>query len=271
MAAYSGALTRSAHYAFRPPVPGVDPRHEHPDPQPDPFSPQPDTPPAQTGDVWQPEQVSAHTEMQDQTIHHWGAGIQQPVPSNVDSEQRDIAAQLRMLAAHAVELFRPDTYVPYRHATQGHHIQYVDGRPPVNAGQSVSDDMAYLVMGRNSYDQTNAPTEVYSAGDSNVGRYRLGVNIEDWGLYDNPVGKYGQDAQLRAYEGMTPQFPVDKPAVADAAPYTPPSSGTTTWTLPHFQVPSMFTLPTETALTDYEVATQPPAPAPSEFSDGGRM
>lgn len=271
MGAYSGALTRSATFAFRPPVLGVDPRHEHPDPQPDPFSPQPDTPPAQTGDVWQPEDVSAHTEMRDEPIHHWGAGVQQPVPSNVYSDQRNVAAQLRMLASSAVQRFRPDTRVPYRHATQGHHIQYVPGREPVNAGSTVPDDMAYLVMGRNSYDQTNLPNEVYgSGGEGNVGRYRLGVDIEDWGLYETPTGRFGQDAELRAYESLHPQFPVDKPPIANPAPQTPSSSGTTNWLTPAFGSASLFSLPAETALTDYELATEAPATA-SEFDDGGRM
>ncbi|MYS19160.1 hypothetical protein GA0115240_105811 [Streptomyces sp. DvalAA-14] len=271
MAAYSGALLRSAsaHFASRPPVPGVDPRHEHPDPDPDPFQPVPETPPAQTGDVWSPQDASAYTEMRDAPITHAGE-FERPVPSNVHRWQRDIAWQARLMAAHAVQLFRPDTYVPYKHATQGQHIAYVQGNSPQNAGSTVSDDMAYLVMGRNSYDQTNGVTEVYGQEEGGNGRYRLGTRIEDWGLYEYPMGKFGQDAELRAYTGLEPQFPVDKPNVEDPAPYTPASSGTARWQLPTFQTPSFFSLPTETVMTDYEQATDVPAPV-SDFVDDGRM
>jgi hypothetical protein len=269
MAAYTGALTRSAHFAFRPPVPGIDPRHEHPDPDPDPFDPRPETPDGQTGDVWQPDEMSTYTEMRAGEIRHT-TELQPPVPSNIYSDQRDIAWQDRWLTNHARVLYRPETHPVYKHATQGLHIAYVPGREPQNAGSTVPDDMAYLVMGRNSYDQTNEPNEVYgSGGESNVGRYRLGVRIEEWGLYEYHLPQ-GQDAELRAYTGLEPQFPVDKPAVEDPAPYTPSSSGTTRWNQPIWQDPSMFALPSETAMTDYMIANEQPAPV-SQFDDGGRM
>jgi hypothetical protein len=273
MGAYSGALLRTAtaHYASRPSVPGVDPRHEHPDPQPDPFDPKPDTPAGQTGDVWQDQEQSNYTEMRAGMAGHT-AQLQPPVPSNVYGDQRDTAWQDRWLTNHAVEAYRPDLYAPYKHAEQGLHIQYVEGREPQNAGSTVPDDMAYLVMGRNSYDQTNQPNEVYgSGGESNVGRYRLGVRIEDWGLYEYHLPQ-GQDAELRAYTGLQPAFPVDKPPVENPAPYTPSSSGTARWNLPAFQDPSMFALPSETSMTDYMIASDQDGGAPaSEFDDGGRM
>lgn len=273
MAAYSGALTRAAHTAFRPPVPGINPEHEHPEPDPDIFAPTPEGVQEQgpTGDVWQPADDPTYSDMRDADIHHWTA-LQDPVPSGVPSGPAGIAATVRMLANHARELFRPDTYVPYKHATQGHHIQYVEGRRPQNAGSSVPDDMGYLVVGRtgrNSYDLTNQPNEVYSQEPGGGGRYRLGTNIENWGLYEFPT-QQGQDAWLRGYTGLVPQFPVDKPRVEDSAPYTPNSSGTTTWVMPTFQVPSMFSLPSETAITDYTTATEEEEP-PAQFDDGGRM
>lgn len=269
MGAYSGALVRSAHFAFKPPVPGVDPRHEHPAPDPDPFSPVPDTPPGQSGDVWQHTDAAPHTEMQAPAFTHT-ADLIAPVPSNVYAYERDQAWQDGWLANHSQEHFRPDVYPTYKHADQGHHIQYVPGREPQNAGSTVPEDMAYLVMGRNSYDQTNQPNEVYgSGGESNVGRYRLGMRIENWGLYQF-FTKQGQDAELRAYTGLQPAFPVDKPRIEDSAPYTPNSSGTTRWNLPLFRDPSLFSLPSETAMTDYTIASEP-APAYSEFDDGGRL
>lgn len=266
MAAYTGALTRSAHFDFRPPVPGVDPQHEQAVEKPDIFAEVPDTPPAQTGDVWLPSDPSSQTEMRADRIHHTADG-QQPVPSDVPSWQRDMAFQARMLAVHAAELFRPDTYPVYKHAGQGRHIEYVEGRAPVNAGSTVPDNMSYLVMGKNSYDQTNGTSEVYSAEPS--GRYRLGARYENWGLYDFYT-KQGQDAQLRAYTGLAPQFPVDKPAIADPTPSTPSSSGTTRWLSSAFQSPSLFSLPSETSMTDYETATEDQG-AGGQFDDGGRM
>ena len=270
MGAYSGALSNSAHFAFRPPVPGIDPRHEHPAPEPDPFDPQPDVVEGQTGDVWQPADDPAYSEMRADRISHT-TQLQQAVPSNVYSDQRDIAAQMRMIANHVIELFRPDTYPPYRHADQGLHIQYVQGREPVNAGSTVPDDMAYLVAGRNSYDQTNGISEVYAAEEGGGGRYRLGTGIEEWGLYEFWL-KQGQDGELRAYEGLRPQFPVDKPPVEDPAPYTPPSSGTTNWMGSVFRTPMSFALPSESVMTDYMIASDSDeTEQASDFEDGGRL
>jgi hypothetical protein len=249
--AYSGALQRAAHFAFRPPVPGVSPEHEHPDSKPDPFSPVPAVDPAGVaGDVFEPEDFSVHTEMQQIPIDHWGH-LQPPVPSNVPAEVAGLATTARMLANHSAVLYRPDTYAPYRHGDQGRSIEYVDGRMPWQAGETVPEDMAYLVMGRNAYDQTQAPNEVYSADQ---GRYRMGVAIQDFASY-RPFQKVGQDAELRAYTGLVPDLnPMDKATVPGAAPYTPAMSGAS-YVTPAFQIPSMFGLPTETALTDYEAST----------------
>jgi hypothetical protein len=249
--AYSGALQRAAHFAFKPPVPGVNPEHEHPSPEPDPFNPVPaQEAGAVAGDVFQPEDVPVHTEMRQDVIDHWGH-LQAPVPSNVPRETAGLAATARMLANHSQVLYRPNTYAPYKHAEQGRSISFTDGRMPWQAGETVPDDMAYLVMGKNAYDQTQQPNEVYSADQ---GRYRLGVGITDFGLYQS-FQKIGQDAELRAYTGLTADLsPIEKPTVQDAAPYTPAVSGSS-YVTPAFQVPSMFALPTETALTDYEATT----------------
>jgi hypothetical protein len=271
MGAYSGALIRSAHFAHRPPVPGVDPRHEHPDPQPDPFDPRPDTPAGQTGDVWQPTDAAAHTEMVLPGVRH-DAGLRPPVPSNVYSDQRDAAWQEGWLNNHSQVRYRPDSYPVYKHADQGLHIAYVQGREPQNAGGDVPDDMAYLVMGRNSYDRTNQPSLVYSAEEGGGSRYRLGTRVEEWGLYEYHLPQ-GQDAQLRAYTGLEPQFPVDKPNISDPAPYSPSTSGTARWLLPAFAVPSAWGLPSETEMTDYTMATGGALDqgAAGAFDDGARM
>lgn len=249
--AYSGALVRAAHFAHRPPVPGVNPEHEHPDPDPDPFQPVVQAEPgAVAGDVFQPEDIPVQTEMQQRPFDHWGH-LQPPVPSSVPREVAGLAATARMLANHSAVDYRPDQYPVYKHGDQGRSIQFVGGRGPWQSGESVPDEMAYLVMGKNAYDQTNGMTEVYSADQ---GRYRLGVGITDFGVY-NPNTKLGQDAELRAYTGLTPDLnPMDKPVVENAAPYTGAVSNAS-YVTPAFQVPSMFALPSETAMTEYEAST----------------
>lgn len=264
--AYSGALQRSAHFAFRPPVPGVNPEHERPDPEPDPFDPAPEGVQPAAFDVWQDRDHSAHTEMQQRPFSHWGY-LQQPVPSGVQRDVAGTAATARMIENHRQVDYRPDQYAPYKHATQGRSIEFVTGRGSLESGEQIADDMAYLAMGTNAYDLTNQPNEVYSADQ---GRYRLGTDINQFGLYDFWTLQ-GQDAQLRAYTGLSPDFPADKPRVEDSAPYVPNSAGTTTWILDQFQVPSMFGVPSETSVTDYEAAGSGDYFAPSEFDEGGRM
>lgn len=249
---YTGAATRAAHFAHRPPVPGINPEHEKPDPDPDPFQPSTQAPAGGvTGDVFQPEDYSVHTEMQDRPVSHW-AFLQPPVPSNVQVEVSGIAATARMVANHACIDYRPDQYPTYKHGDQGRSIEFVNGRMPWQAGETVSDEMAYLVMGKNAYDQTQQPNEVYSADQ---GRYRMGVGITDFGQYTFGQQKVGQDAELRAYTGLEPAFPVDKPQPTDTHPYTPNSVGTANFLTPAFQIPSMFAPAGETAVTDYEAST----------------
>jgi hypothetical protein len=268
MTAYTGYLTRMAHFSNAHDVaPGVNPEHEHPHPDPDIFDPRPDTPTAQAGDVWSPAEVGFASEMRVQPVEHWFNG-QLAVPTNVPYGMAQQAMQDRMMVDHEQANYRPDTIRLYQHASEGESIEFVKGRAPWNAGVSLPDNAAYLANGKNSYDQTNGVTEVYSADE---GRYRLGTKINLFGKYQFPIGKFGQDAQLRAYTGLTPILPVDKPRVVDSAPYTPNSSGTTTWTTPQWQVPSMFALPSETASTDYVVASSDQPQAYTGFSDEERL
>lgn len=270
MAAYTGALQRAAHFAYRPPVPGINPEHEHPAPDPDPFQPPP--PGAggagQAGDIWQPSDLPLHTEWRVGPRPHT-TPLQPPVPLNVHSGQRDTAQQTRMLANHGPVDYRPDSYPAYKHGGQGRTLDFVDGRMPLEAGITVPENASYLVAGKNAFDYTNPGNEVYAGDSANVGRYRLGKSVEDFGRYEFWT-KQGQDAWLRAYTGLSPDMPVDKPRVENSAPYTPNSSGTTTWTLSQWQVPSMFALPSETSLTDYQAANEAPG-ATDAFDDGGRL
>jgi hypothetical protein len=269
MAAYTGALTRSAHYSFRPPVPGINPDHEHPHAEPDPFSPVPDSAGQGIGGtVWQPGDLPVHTDMVVAARPHT-TPLQPPVPSNVHQAQANLAATSRMLANHSRVEYRPDTVPVYRHATQGRTLDYVPGRMPLEAGITVPDNASYLVAGKNAFDYTNPANEVYAGDGANVGRYRLGVAIEDFGRYEYHT-KQGQDAVLRAYVGLEPTFPADKPRVPNSAPQTPNSAGTTTWLQSQWQVPSLFAVPSETAGTDFLSANVPAADG-GGFDDGGRL
>lgn len=269
MAAYTGALTRAAHFAFRPPVPGVNPDHEHPSPEPDPFNPPPEgAGQGVSGDVWQPGDLPVHTEMRVGPRPH-DTPLQPPVPSNVHQAQANLAATSRMLANHGVVAFRPDVNPLYRHADEGRQIDWYVGRGPTDAGITVPENASFLVAGKNAFDYTNPANEVYAGDAPNVGRYRLQNNQQDFGLYTYHT-KQGQDAWLRAYTGLTPDFPSDKPRVPDSAPYTPNSSGTTTWLQSQWQTPSMFAVPSETAGTDYLAASAGVQPG-GGFDDGGRL
>jgi hypothetical protein len=262
--AYSGALARAAHFAMRPPVPGVSADHgPQPDTtvEPDPFSPQPDTPSGQAHDVWQPQDQLGHTEYVPQPITHW-ADLQPPLPLNTKTEYVHTVAQQRLIQNHSVIDYRMDPSRYYKNATQGMSIEFIEGPAPALAGVEAPE---FLVAGKNSFDFTNQPNEVYSGG-----RYRLGTEIREHGLYQFWT-KQGQDAQLRAYTGLSPQVPVDKPRVPDSAPYTPNSSGTTTWVQPSFNVPSMFSTPSETAATDFAVANGDVVSGSSDFSEGERL
>jgi hypothetical protein len=273
MTAYTGYLTRSAHYAYPGDrAPGVNPEHEHPDPDPDPFSPVPDTPVNQAGDVWNPQETGFASDWEVEPVTHWFNGAP-AVPSSVPYGTAQQAMQDRMMNDHSVIHYVPDSIRLYQHQSEGVEIDWFVGRAPQNAGVSLPDDVAYLANGDNSYDQINQPNpDVYGGDEANVGRYRLGHKVSMFGLYDTPLGKFGQDASLHAYTGLTPQFPAQKNQMTDgAAPYTPNSSGTATWTMPQFQVPKLFSLPSETSITDYTTAAEESSTDSGFTSEDGPM
>lgn len=262
---YSGQTLRQAHYSMHTPVPGVNYDHTHPDPEPDPFNPQPDTPPNQGGTVLvadgnDPGQ-SNYPNLAQVPVTHWYDG-QNPVGSGVPYGDAQQAMQERMMVDHSDTNYVPDSIRLYQHVSEGQANEFIIGRQSAYAGVDPGENLQYLVNGTNAYDHTNQPNEVYSGDPANVGRYRLGVKTNVWGLYESPIGKFGQDAQLHSYEGLHPQFPTDKEQLQDTAPYTPNSQGTAHWLPAAFaQVPSLFGLPSETAMTDYTTV--------SDFTDSG--
>lgn len=267
---YSGTATRTYRFDSRPSVPGVNADHFTPDPEPDPFNPVPDTPAAQAGTVFTQANraagASGMPNLAQVPVTHWYDG-QAAVPSGEPYARAQLAMQERMMVDHSDTNYVPDGIREYHHVTEGQTNEFVVGRMPVAAGASIPDGpLAGLANGKNSYDQTNGTTEVYGVGESNVGRYRLGVKTNITGLYENPIGKFGQDALIHSYTGLTPQTPTDKPPMSNTAPYTPNSTGTAHWSpaQPN-QIPSLFTLPSETSMTDFSTTSD----GNSDFVDRG--
>jgi hypothetical protein len=256
---YTGAAMRVAHYAVRPSVPGVNVDHTTPDPEPDPFNPVPIAPDFQTGTVWGYETEHAGPSNQPNLaqvpVTHWWNG-QPSVPSGEPYARAQLAMQERMMADHTAVSYVPDSIRLYQHATEGQRNEFNIGRPSQFAGSEIPDGpLKGLANGHNAYDQTNTPNEVYTGDAANVGRYRLGVKTNVFGLYESPLGKFGQDALLHSYTGLIPAMPTEKEPMANTAPYTPNSTGTAHWfpSVP-YQKPSLFSLPSETAITDYAIA-----------------
>lgn len=271
---YTGAALRTGHYSSRPPVAGVNVDHTTPDPEPDPFNPVPDMPANQAGTVWgyEPEHagLSNQPNLAQVPVTHWYQG-QPAVPSGVPYGTAQQAMQERMMTDHAEVMYVPDGIRLYLHATEGMRAEFNVGRPSQFAGETIPDGpLAGLANGHNAYDQTNAPNEVYTGDAANVGRYRLGVKTNLFGLYENPIGKFGQDALLHSYTGLHPQMPVTRDRMPFTAPYTASSSGTDHWSpaAPH-QRPSLFSLPSETAMTDYSVVENSDFVSDFEDRNGG--
>lgn len=270
---YSGTAVRNAHFSSRPPVPGLNKDHFTPDPEPDPFNPVPTPAHSYTDSILTVREEegpqSNYPTLATQPFHHTYDG-QLSVPSGVEYGRAQQAMQERMMVDHSDSNYVADENRRYLHATQGQSNKFVVGRMPQNAGVDPGPDLQYLVNGQNSYDHTNQPNEVYAGDPANVGRYRLGYDTKMFGLYRNPIGKFGQDAELHSYTGLHPALPQAKPQMTDIAPYTWPSTGTAHWApTPHNQVPSMFSLPSETSMTDATVLNEfADSGAGSEFTDG---
>lgn len=269
---YSGYASRAAHFDFRPPPMGLNSDHTTPDPEPDPFNPQPDVPANQDGTVWGgagDETDPGHSGMPNLAqvpVNHWYAG-QNAVPSGIPYGEGQQAMQERLMVDHEDTNYVPDSIRLYQHWSEGQENDFIIGRMPRDAGATIPDGpLAGLQNGRNAYDATNTPNEVYTGDAANVGRYRLGVKTNVFGIYQSPLGKFGQDAVLRAYTGLTPALPYDKAPMTDTAPYTPNSTGTAHWSPAQSnQKPEVFALPAETSMTDFATTSYPDAGA--EFVD----
>lgn len=259
MAVYSGFLKQKTRYLTKPTVHAVATNHgpgDVPD-EPDLFGPSVDGAQDVAGfqlNVWEDREDAPHSSYGDDRISHDGQR-QAPARMGLLARASQLLAQRDMIADHSRENYRPDPARPYRHATQGRRFAWWPGRMPQLSGIDGPD---FLVAGKNSFDFTNpAAPDVYGAGgESNVGRYRLGLQQDDTGLYENPLGLFGQEAWLRGQLSPTVEYHQDKPSRAGGPPsanFLPDASFITD----HFQFPSAFTLGSETALTDYTLANRP--------------
>jgi hypothetical protein len=268
---YSGYLKRRVAYDKKPTVHAIGTNHGPQDvpPQDDLFGPSVEGPIDLAGhqaDVWEGAEDAPMSAYGDDRISHDG-GRTPPPPMGLLARLSAYAEQRRMLADHSRVHYRPDPARPYRHATQGRKFLWWNGRGSQMAGIEGPD---FLVAGKNGFDFTNQPNEVYSAGDSNVGRYRLGVQQDDFGLYEDPRGLFGQEAWARALINPTLEYHGDRRRQGNgppSAPFLPDAA----FVRDAFQLPSGWTLGSETAGTDHILATRPASDEGSEFYDGDEM
>lgn len=258
--AYSGNALRAGNFRWRPPVPGVNADHTTPDPEPDLFNPVPEVPEGQAGTAWASEPKRAHPSGQPNLaqvpVTH-AYNTPPPAASGLPYGVAQQVMQNRLMAVHGQSNYVPDGIRLYQHASEGQVNEFQVGRMPQAAGQEIGDGpLQGLGNGKNSYDQTNGSRpEVYTGDPANVGRYRLGVKTNLFGLYENPFGKFGQDAMLHSYTGLIPAVPQAKPQMTNTAPYTPNSTGTHHWVpAVAWQKPRLFSLPSETTITDQGIA-----------------
>lgn len=260
---YSGNLVRQAHYERYTSVAGVSPAHAQQTPGRGMFEPTPEAAvPAQPGDVWQPYDQTPHTGVRPPTPRHTatpGRGPAAPIPSGVDEERGQNTVNDRMVATHANVEYVPYERPVYKHGGQGRSITSVEGRRPLQPS------MEAFLVGNNSYDTSNPPSEVYGGE-----RYRLGTADQYFGRYEYWT-KQGQDGWLRPTVTEHPILPVEKPRVANSAPYTRNSSGRARSLYPMTQDPRMFVTPSETALSDYTMANQQLGNPGGFVDDGGRL
>jgi len=258
--ALSGNLMRQAtHYERYTSVAGVSDAHSTVSPGRGIFEPTPEAAVAPApGDVWTPYDPTPHTSAVLPTGDHGASTMAPPIPSGVDQERGDNTVTARMVHAHAYVDYQQHQQHVYRSATQGRDIAWVEGRAPAPYSAEA------FVTGNNGYDFSNPTSDVYG-GD----RYRLGTWTPYFGHYEF-WQKQGQDAWLRPVAYEVPILPVDKPNVANPAPYTTPSSGTQTHIMPWNQDPRMFTTPSETGMSDFAMANMMAGP-PSDFADTGRL
>lgn len=272
MTLYTGYLKRRVAYETRPTVHAIGTDHGPGDvpPQEDLFGPSVSGPVDAAGhqaDVWEPAEDAPMSAYGDDRISHDG-NRSTPVPMGIMARLSMYAEQKRMVADHSRVQYWPDPARPYRHATQGRAFKWWNGRGSQMAGIEGPD---FLVAGKNGFDFTNQPNEVYgSGGDSNVGRYRLGVQQDDIGLYEDPRGLFGQEAWARAQISPTLEYHGDRARAGDgppSAPFLPDMS----FVRDAFQAPSSWTLGSETAVTDYTLATRPAPDGGGDFFDGDEM
>lgn len=245
MASYTGALARASYYAGPLAPPGASPDHGRDVSGDDAFTPpHPDV--DVPGTVWtgDPAMLPTGDGPSLPTTHTGTRAV--PVPGGTPDARQWFTD--RMTYAHSVVEYVSDATPQFTNAgTSVELVDYPDGGPWA-AGITGPE---WFMVGQLGYDVSNPPTEMNSVTG---GRYRLGRRRTIMGEYDQR-GEYGQDHELRAVQFRAPYLPQDTPPVADPVGRTKASSGTTTWTLPHFNIPQLFAAPDKEAITDATVLT----------------
>jgi hypothetical protein len=256
MAAYTGALARAAYYSTDNAPPGATPDHGLNVAGQDVFVPPHPDAEVNAGVVWADEYEPAPMgDGPSLPTSHTGV---RAVPVPMGTPEWRLAYTGGMIEAHSHVEYIADARAHYTPATKGMVYEHSPDEGPRDSGVTGPD---WFMVGRNAYDTSNP---VNAMNSETGGRYRLGRRQVILGEYDQP-GKYGQDAELRATQFRAPYLPQDTPPVPNPTGRTRSSSGTTTWTLPSFNVPQLYSTPQKEAATDVALST---APAYAEYGTG---
>lgn len=171
-------------------------------------------------------------------------------------------AQRQMLAAHsardAATVLNQPVIPLFDFRGQRNTVEKVEGNRGWDTAQSGA-----LARGSNVYAQNNPPTEVYGGEGM-----RYGYDCVTFGYYETPL-RFERNYRIRALAREEVHFPVDTPAIQNAAPYTGFSSGTQIAKPVLFNFPRLFAPASTSAISDSTMAQQEPQPDSGFAQDGG--
>jgi len=257
MAAYTGALARSAYYSQAPSRSGVTPAHDENVAGDDVFTPQLDAV-DNPGEVWNEDESGLISTFDGPSLPTTHTGIRALPPSMGLWNWRQQFVNNMMLAHDQVE-YIADGHPIFKSATEA--INYTTS-PDNGSGATDISGPDWFMVGPNGYDVSNPENEMNSVTG---GRYRLGRRQIIMGEYDQH-SKIGLDTDLRAVQFRAPYLPQDTPNVVNPVGRTNSSSGTTQLFSPLFNVPQLFATPGSDAMT--EVAMSGGGDSSDEFGTG---
>lgn len=240
MAAYTGALARSAYYADPVSRSGVTPAHDENTVSDDVFTPVLDAT-VNPGTVAYDEQ-GLDTTSDGPSLPTTHTGVRAIPPSmGLDLWRQRFVNN--MVDAHDQVEYISDAKPVFKSASE--QIDYVD-TPDNGSGASGISGPDWFMTGQNGYDVSNPENDMNSVTG---GRYRLGRRQVIMGEYDQH-SKIGFDTDLRAVTFRAPYLPQDTPPVVNPVGRTNTSSGTTRMISPLFNIPQLFATPGSDAMTE---------------------